>query len=148
MKALVQRVHEASVTVEDRLIGHVGRGLLVLLGIDESDEEEDFQYLLKKITSLRIFNDQEEKMNLAIKDVGGEILLVSQFTLIADTKKGNRPSFVKAAKPNKAKPMYERFAQALRAEGIIVATGEFGADMNVALVNHGPVTIMLDSKER
>jgi D-tyrosyl-tRNA(Tyr) deacylase len=148
MRALVQRVHKASVTSEDRLLGSIGIGFLVLLGVADSDTEEDFQYVLKKIPSLRVFSDQEGKMNLSVRDVGGAILLVSQFTLIADTKKGNRPSFIGAARPEKAKPIYERFAEALRAEGIHVETGEFGADMDVELVNHGPVTIMIDSRER
>ncbi len=148
MRALVQRVHKANVTSGERLLGAIEIGFLVLLGVAEHDTEEDFEYILKKVLALRIFSDQEGKMNLSIRDVGGAILLVSQFTLIAETKKGNRPSFIGAARPEKAKPMYERFAEALRAAGVRVETGEFGADMDVELVNHGPVTIWLDSREK
>ncbi len=146
MKALIQRVAEANVTVEGRVTGAIGPGLLVLLGVAETDEPKDLEFLLKKIPALRIFSDDAGKMNLSVQDVKGSILVVSQFTLIADTKGGNRPAFTGAAKPEKAIPVYETFIERLRGLGITVAAGEFGADMKVRLLNDGPVTLMLDSR--
>jgi D-tyrosyl-tRNA(Tyr) deacylase len=148
VRAVLQRVSEASVTTEGAQIGAIGKGLLVLLGVEEGDEAADADYLLRKIPALRIFEDGQGKMNLSVVDAGGSILLVSQFTLIADTAKGNRPSFFRAAKPEQAKKIYEDFAIGLRAAGLSVETGCFGADMKVRLLNDGPVTILLDSKER
>ena len=138
---------EASVHVGGERTGAIGRGFLVLLGVAEADEAADLDYLVKKVSALRVFEDSEGKMNLALGEVGGSLLVVSQFTLIADTAKGNRPSFFRAARPAKAEPMYEEFVQRMRALGFPVETGRFGADMAVALVNDGPVTILLDSRE-
>lgn len=145
MRALVQRVSEASVTVEGRITGQIGRGLLVLLGVAETDQPADLDYLAKKLPALRIFEDEAGKMNLSVQEVKGELLVVSQFTLIADTRKGNRPSFIGAARPEKAIPIYEELVKRLRESGLKVETGLFGADMKVRLINDGPVTIMLDS---
>lgn len=128
------------------MISQIGRGLLVLLGIADSDEAKDLDYLLKKVPALRVFEDEAGKMNFSVQEVEGAVLVVSQFTLIADTAKGNRPSFIRAARPEKAVPIYEGFVSGLRAQGLEVATGVFGADMKVRLLNDGPVTIMLDSK--
>jgi len=146
MRAVIQRVSEASVTVDGTVIGAIGQGLLVLLGVEEGDRDEDLTFLTKKIPALRIFEDEAGRMNLSLGDVKGSFLVVSQFTLIADTAKGNRPSFFRAAKPEIANATYERFNGALRAAGFPVETGRFGANMQVRLLNDGPVTILLDSR--
>ena len=146
MKAVIQRVSSASVTVADKKISEIGFGLLILLGITQKDEERDIDYLVKKTAGLRIFKDEGQKMNLSIQDVGGEILVVSQFTLCADTRKGRRPAFVGAAKPNMAENMYDQYCQKLQLLNIPVSKGQFGASMDVGLINDGPVTILLDSQ--
>ena len=149
MRVVLQRVSEASVNVENKRVAEIGTGLLLLLGIENEDSQEDIDWLCKKICSLRIFNDAEGLMNLSVQDVDGELIVVSQFTLHAGTKKGNRPSFIKAAKPDVAVPLYEKFVSCL--ESLLnkkVQTGTFGAMMDVALVNDGPVTILLDSKNK
>lgn len=148
MRAVIQRVSEASVSVDQQVIGQIKRGFLVLLGVADSDTEEDLQYMVKKITQMRIFEDGQGKMNLSLKDVGGSLLIVSQFTLFANTKKGNRPSFTEAGAPDYSKKMYLRFIDVCRQQGIPTETGEFGAHMMVSLINDGPVTISLDSKQR
>ncbi|TXB64655.1 D-tyrosyl-tRNA(Tyr) deacylase [Vicingus serpentipes] len=149
MKVVIQRVSEASVTVNKIVTGKINAGLLVLIGFEETDTQEDIAWMSGKITRLRIFGDDNENMNLSVSDVGGEILLISQFTLHASTKKGNRPSFIKAAKPDLAIPLYEQFIQQLEIDlGKPIQTGEFGADMKVALINDGPVTITIDSKNK
>jgi D-tyrosyl-tRNA(Tyr) deacylase len=149
MLAVLQRVAEASVTIEGAVKGKIGKGLLILLGITHTDAAEDVDWLAKKLVNLRIFGDAEGKMNLALPDVGGDILLISQFTLHASTKKGNRPSFIEAARPETAIPLYEAMIKALEKElGKPIRTGEFGADMKVALLNDGPVTIVIDSKSK
>lgn len=145
MRAVVQRVSEAAVTIDGIVKGSIGKGYMVLLGVEDVDEKEDLDYICDKITGLRIFEDSEGKMNLDIKGIGGEILLISQFTLYGDARKGRRPGFIKAARPEKAIPMYEEAIRRL-SETLHVECGEFGADMKVALVNDGPVTILLDSK--
>ncbi|NUM55362.1 MAG: D-tyrosyl-tRNA(Tyr) deacylase [Candidatus Hydrogenedentes bacterium] len=147
MRAVVQRVHESSVTVGGRVVGKIGKGLLVLLGIGESDSEQDADYLADKIAGLRCFSDDDSKFNLGLRDVGGSVLAVSQFTLFGDCRKGKRPSFTEAARPELAVPLYERFVAQVRELGIEVQTGEFGAHMDVYLVNDGPVTLLLDSKK-
>jgi D-aminoacyl-tRNA deacylase len=149
MRVVIQRVSEASVTIGGQLASEIGHGLLILLGVEEADTTEDIDWLCKKVSQLRIFSDENDLMNLSVKDIGGEMLVVSQFTLHANTKKGNRPSFIRAAKPDFAIPMYEKFVETLReASGLTVETGEFGADMKVALVNDGPVTISIDTKAK
>ncbi|MDH4090547.1 MAG: D-aminoacyl-tRNA deacylase [Cyclobacteriaceae bacterium] len=149
MIAVVQRVGEASVTIENEVKSSIGSGLLVLVGIEEIDSQEDIDWLAGKIISLRIFNDDMGIMNLSVKDTGGEILAVSQFTLHASTKKGNRPSYIRAAKPDVAIPLYTNFIKALEVNlGKAVETGTFGADMKVFLVNDGPVTIIIDTKNK
>jgi len=145
MRALVQRVSEASVKVNGSVVGEIGHGFLVLLGVADTDEAHDLEYLLKKVPALRVFEDSAGKMNLAVAEVGGSFLVVSQFTLLADTAKGNRPSFIRAARPEKAAYMYEEFVSRMKNTGLKVATGVFGADMKVHLVNDGPVTILIDS---
>jgi D-tyrosyl-tRNA(Tyr) deacylase len=146
MKALVQRVSEAGVEVEGRPVSSIGKGLLVLLGIVKGDTGKDMDYLVRKVSNLRIFEDSEGKMNLSVKDVGGEVLVVPQFTLAADTRKGNRPSFIDAEDPAGAEEMYREFTERLKREGVSVSRGEFAAHMAVRLVNDGPVTIMLESR--
>ena len=148
MRAVIQRVQHASVTIDGNVAGSIGKGFLVLLGVADSDTNEDLEYMVKKITNMRIFEDENEKMNLALKDVGGELLVISQFTLYANTKKGNRPSFIEAGKPDFSKEMYLEFIKRCRALGVKTEEGEFGADMKVSLLNDGPVTIMLDSAQR
>lgn len=149
MIVVIQRVSESSVKIEGNVKAQIGLGLMILLGIEEADTQEDIDWLAKKIVNLRIFPDENGVMNRCVLEVGGEILLISQFTLHASTKKGNRPSYIKAAKPDFAIPMYEKMIQVLEAElGKAIGTGEFGADMKVSLVNDGPVTIVIDSKNR
>ncbi|MGY6523181.1 MAG: D-aminoacyl-tRNA deacylase [Mongoliitalea sp.] len=149
MIAVIQRVSESSVKINGEINGAIGGGLMILVGIEEADGEEDMNWLSKKIVNLRIFPDEQGVMNKSILDCGGDILLISQFTLHASTKKGNRPSYIKAAKPEIAIPMYERFIQVLETDlGKGIQTGEFGADMKVSLVNDGPVTIIMDSKNK
>ena len=149
MIAVVQRVTEASVTINGVIKSQIGKGLLILIGIEDADNDEDIEWLSGKLVGLRIFDDAEGVMNVSVKDDGGEILLVSQFTLHASTKKGMRPSYIKAAKPPVAIPLYEKVIAALGKElGKNVQTGEFGADMKIALVNNGPVTILIDTKNK
>ncbi|MBK0380128.1 D-aminoacyl-tRNA deacylase [Mucilaginibacter segetis] len=149
MRAVLQRVSEASCTVDGKITGEIGVGFLVLLGIEDADTEEDIQWLAQKIAGMRVFGDENGLMNKSLADVSGNILLVSQFTLFAQTKKGNRPSFIKAAKPDKAIPLYEKMITALQElAGKIIATGVFGADMKISLVNDGPVTIVMDTKDK
>jgi D-tyrosyl-tRNA(Tyr) deacylase len=149
MKVVIQRVLRASVTIDNSIRGSINDGLLVLVGIEDNDSQEDIDWLSTKIVNLRIFNDSQGVMNLSVKDCGGEILLVSQFTLHASTKKGNRPSYIKASKPPVAIPLYEMMIRTLEKDlGSTIATGIFGADMKVELVNDGPVTIIIDSKNR
>ena len=149
MIAVVQRVSEASVTINGVIKSQIGKGLLVLIGIEDADNDEDIEWLSTKLVGLRIFDDAEGVMNISVKDDGGDILLVSQFTLHASTKKGMRPSYIKAAKPPVAIPLYEKMIAALGKElGKNVLTGEFGADMKIALVNNGPVTILIDTKNK
>jgi len=145
---VIQRVSKASVVIDEKENGAIGCGFLLLVGVEEEDTKEDVDYLTRKISNLRIFEDEAGKMNLSLREVKGEILSISQFTLHADTKKGNRPSFIKAAKPEKADQLYEELNQKLRGEGFRVETGIFGADMAVSLINDGPVTILIDSKNK
>jgi D-tyrosyl-tRNA(Tyr) deacylase len=149
MLAVIQRVSESTVKIDGQIKGQIGTGLMVLLGIEEADGGEDIEWLSKKIVNLRIFPDENGVMNRSILEASGDILLISQFTLHASTKKGNRPSYIKAAKPDIAIPIYENFIHAIGKElGKAIQTGEFGADMKVALVNDGPVTIIMDSKNK
>lgn len=149
MKVVVQRVSEASVTIDNVIKSSIGEGLLILIGIEDADTEEDIDWLTKKISQLRIFNDENGVMNKSVMEIGGEFLVVSQFTLHASTKKGNRPSYLRASKPEIAIPMYEIFVKQLAmVSGLSVKTGEFGADMKVRLLNDGPVTIVIDTKNR
>lgn len=147
MRALLQRVSQASVTVNGQVVGQIGQGLLILLGVGQDDDEAQVKALVEKIIHLRIFGDDEGKMNRSLLDIGGQALVVSQFTLYADTRKGRRPSFIEAAPPAIAEELVERFKAALVAYGVEVASGIFGAHMDVALINDGPVTIMLDSEQ-
>lgn len=148
MRALIQRVSSSSVVVDDRVVGAIDKGLLVLLGVGQGDTEEDADYLLRKIIELRIFEDEQEKMNLSLKDVGGSLLLVSQFTLYADMRKGRRPSFVGAASPEEGNRLYQYMVEEAKKLNLPVATGEFQAHMMVSLVNDGPVTIWMDTADR
>lgn len=149
MRVVIQRVKEASVTIEGNLQAEIDQGLLILLGIENADEETDIQWLCHKISNLRVFNDEKGVMNRSVKDIDGDLLVVSQFTLHASTKKGNRPSYIRAARPEFAIPMYESFVKQLALTAArSVKTGQFGADMKVALLNDGPVTIIIDSKNK
>mgnify|MGYP001816222937 CR=1 FL=1 len=149
MRALIQRVSQAEVAIGGEVRGEIGRGFVVLLGIEEADGPEDVEWLAGKVAKMRVFSDDEGNMNLALGEVGGRLLVVSQFTLHASTKKGNRPSFIRAARPERAIPLYESFVERLhQLTGHAVATGEFGAEMQVTLTNDGPVTIWIDSKNR
>lgn len=149
MRVVIQRVSEASVTIDQKVNGQIGNGLLVLVGIEDADSLEDIQWICNKIVNLRIFNDDNGVMNCSVKDVNGDILVVSQFTLHASTKKGNRPSYIKASKPTIAVQVYENFKKVIAEElGKPIQTGIFGADMKVALLNDGPVTILIDSKNK
>ena len=148
MKALVQRVSKASVSIEGQLVSTIKQGLVVLIGVGKGDSEPDAQYLADKIANLRIFSDEADKFNLSALDIGGEILVVSQFTLLADTRKGRRPSFTEAAPPEEAEPLIETFVQLLRSSGLKVETGRFRQNMLVEIHNSGPVTIFIDSAER
>ena len=149
MKVVIQRVSSASVTIDNKVVADIQKGLLVLVGIEDADNQEDIDWLVNKITNIRIFGDENDIMNLSVKDIDGDIIVVSQFTLHAATKKGNRPSYIKASKPEIAIPLYENFVKRLQIEfGKKVQTGIFGADMKVLLLNDGPVTILIDSKNR
>ncbi len=148
MKTIIQRVKQASVSVEGELIAKIDAGLVALVGVEKGDKDDDAQWLAKKTCELRIFEDSTGKMNLSVKDVGGGILAVSQFTLAADCRKGRRPSFDKAAVPEEGSRLFEKFCELCRSERVDVKTGKFAAHMDVALINHGPVTIMLDSSEQ
>jgi len=149
MRAVIQRVSEASVKIEEKLTAQIGEGLLILIGIEDSDTTEDIVWLSGKISRLRIFRDESDIMNLSVKDINGEVLVISQFTLHASTKKGNRPSFIRAAKPDIAIPLYQKFIKRLSIDlGIDIQTGDFGAYMKVSLINDGPVTIIIDTKNR
>lgn len=149
MKAVIQRVKHASVTIEGTVKSSIAMGLLILLGIEPKDTHEDIEWLCRKISNMRIFNDEQGVMNKSVLEVEGDVIVVSQFTLHASTKKGNRPSYIKAAKPDIAIPLYEQFVEAMEQSiGKSIGTGEFGADMKVALLNDGPVTIIIDSKNR
>lgn len=146
MKAVVQRVSEASVTIEGQVISEIQQGYMILLGVKQGDTQTEVDYLVRKIANLRVFEDEEGKMNLGIKDVKGQILSISQFTLLANTKKGNRPSFVEAESPEIANNLYQSFNEGLRKNGLEVKEGQFGADMKVSLINDGPVTILFDTE--
>ena len=149
MKVVIQRVSQATVKVSDKIISEIKLGFLILLGVEKSDSKEDIDWLVNKISNLRVFSDNELKMNLSIKDIKGEIIVVSQFTLHAKTKKGNRPSYIKAANPEQAEPLYEEFISQLKNESAVsVQSGVFGANMQVDIVNDGPVTIIMDSKNK
>lgn len=149
MRVVIQRVSEAEVKIKNEVVGAIGRGLLLLVGFEEDNTQEDIEYIGAKIANLRIFSDEEGKMNLSVNDIKGEALVVSQFTLFAQTKKGNRPSFIRAAKPEKAIAHYESFIQLLQQHiPTKIQTGKFGADMKIFLINDGPVTILLDSKNK
>ena len=149
MKAVIQRVSQASVTIDGEKVSEISKGLLVLIGIEDADAQEDIQWLSSKIVNLRIFGDENEVMNLSVKDIDGDVIVVSQFTLQASTKKGNRPSYIKASKPEIAVPLYENFVRQMQLDlGKKIQTGEFGADMKVSLLNDGPVTIIIDTKNK
>lgn len=148
MKVVIQRVSESEVVVENQSVGKIGKGFMLLIGIDENDEKQDADWLVQKILNLRVFGDEEGKMNLSIVDIKGDLLCISQFTLIADYKKGNRPSFIKAAKPDKAIPLFEYFKEEIAKSGLKTESGIFGADMKVSLTNDGPVTIVMNSKTK
>lgn len=148
MRVVIQRVSEASVKVDNKIVGEIGKGLMSLIGIDESDENSDADWLVKKILDVRVFSDEEGKMNHSVKDINGEILCISQFTLISDYKKGNRPSYIKAARPEKAIPLFDYFKDEMKKSGLKTESGIFGADMKVSLINDGPVTLVFDSKTK
>ncbi len=149
MKAVIQRVSKASVSIDGKIKSFIASGILILVGIEDADSMEDITWLCAKICNLRIFDDSNQQMNLSVKDIGGEALVISQFTLMASTKKGNRPSYIKAARPEIAIPLYEKFIAQLEQDlGKSIATGEFGADMKVELLNDGPVTILIDTKNK
>lgn len=148
MRAVIQRAKEARVRVDNEVVGEISHGLVVFLGVEDADTKEDSDYLVRKISKLRIFEDDEEKMNLSVQDVKGDVLSISQFTLHADTKKGNRPSFIGAAKPDYADDLYRQFNRSLADEGIQVETGKFGEHMEIDFINDGPVTILIDSKNK
>ena len=149
MKAVIQRVSESSVTISKEIVAQIQQGLLVLVGIEDADNQEDINWLTSKIANLRIFEDENEVMNMSLKDIDGEMIVVSQFTLHAATKKGNRPSYIKASKPEIAIPLYESFVKQMEIElGKKIQTGQFGADMKVSLINDGPVTIIIDTKNK
>lgn len=148
MKIVVQRVKEANVKVEGEIVGEISEGLLLLIGVSEDDIKNDADWLVKKILDLRIFSDNDSKMNLSVKDISGEILCISQFTLISDYKKGNRPSYIKAAKPETAISLFDYFKNELKKSNLKIESGIFGADMKVSLLNDGPVTLVLDSKTK
>lgn len=148
MRVVLQRVKSANVSIENKIVGQIGAGYVLLVAISDNDTEDELDYLVRKITKLRVFEDTVGKMNLAIGDISGQILSISQFTLYADTKKGNRPSFTKAGQPEFANKMYQLFNEKLRDTGLMVATGEFGSDMQVQLINDGPVTIIFDTENK
>lgn len=148
MRLVLQRVKKASVFVDNKVVGEIGLGLLVLLGVEQNDDKEDVLWLVKKLLGIRVLSDENGKMNLSLKQVNGSVLVVSQFTLHASTKKGNRPSYMNAAEPKKANEFYEEFILQIKNEGVQVQTGVFGANMQVKLINDGPVTIVLDSKNK
>jgi D-aminoacyl-tRNA deacylase len=149
MKTVIQRVSQSSVTINNKIVAQIQKGLLVLVGIEDTDQQEDIQWLSSKIANLRIFADENDIMNLSVKEINGDVIVVSQFTLHASTKKGNRPSYIKASKPDIAVPLYESFVKQMELElGKKVQTGRFGADMKVSLVNDGPVTIIMDTKNK
>lgn len=148
MRVVIQRVSEASVKVDNQIVGEIGKGLMLLIGVDENDENADADWLVKKILDVRVFSDEEGKMNHSVKDINGEILCISQFTLISDYKKGNRPSYIKAAKPDKAIPLFEYFKDEIKESGLKTESGIFGADMKVSLINDGPVTLVFDIKTK
>lgn len=148
MKVVLQRVSEASVKVDNKIVGKINQGLMLLIGVDEEDEKSDADWLVKKVIDVRVFSDEAGKMNHSVKDIKGEILCISQFTLISDYKKGNRPSYTKAAKPDKAIPLFEYFKEELKKSGLKIESGIFGADMKVSLINDGPVTLVFDSKTK
>lgn len=148
MKIVVQRVKNANVKVDGKIVGEISEGLMLLIGVCEDDEKSDADWLVKKILDLRIFSDNDGKMNLSVKDISGEILCISQFTLISDYKKGNRPSYIRAAKPEKAIPLFDYVKDELKKSDLKIESGIFGADMKVSLLNDGPVTLVLDSKTK
>jgi len=148
MKVVLQRVSEASVQVDGKIAGEISHGLMLLIGVDENDENADADWLVKKVLDVRIFSDEDGKMNHSVKDIKGEILCISQFTLISDYKKGNRPSYIKAARPEKAIPLFDYFKDEIKKSGLKTESGIFGADMKVSLINDGPVTLVLDSKTK
>lgn len=148
MKIVIQRVSKANIKVDDKVVGEISKGLVLLIGIQEDDTKEDADWLIHKISNLRIFSDENGKMNLSVKDIKGEILCISQFTLLADYKKGNRPSFIKAMKPDLAVPLLDYFLSEIKKSTLKIESGIFGADMKVSLINDGPVTIVMDSKTK